>query len=222
MGLNQKQKEAVEYLEGPLLVLAGPGTGKTQLLSEKVAYILKNTDTNPENILCLTFTETGASNMRERLKTIVGADGLKVDIGTYHAFGSEILLQYKNYAEDYDRRLDVAVDEVTQYKIVKQIQDSLSGRDILRGDSVKDIVAVISSAKSANLTHEALRTIAEQNIADSEVISKAISPLLKEVVPRNFQESYSKAYRPIYEILEQYTEEAPIIAFGTISLGERP
>ena len=66
MQLNEKQKEAVEYLEGPLLVLAGPGTGKTQLLSSKVAYILENTDTNPENILCLTFTESGAFNMRER------------------------------------------------------------------------------------------------------------------------------------------------------------
>ena len=72
MPLNQKQKEAVEYLEGPLLVLAGPGTGKTQLLSEKVAYILKNTDTNPENVLCLTFTENGASNMRTRLISTVG------------------------------------------------------------------------------------------------------------------------------------------------------
>ena len=88
MGLNAKQKEAVEYLDGPLLVLAGPGTGKTQLLSEKVAFILKNTDTNPENLLRLTFTETGASNMRERLKSIIGKEGLKVNIGTYHAFGN--------------------------------------------------------------------------------------------------------------------------------------
>ena len=83
MKLNSKQREAVEYLSGPLLVLAGPGTGKTQLLSEKVAYILKNTDTNPENILCLTFTETGAKNMRERLKTIIGAESQKVNINTY-------------------------------------------------------------------------------------------------------------------------------------------
>ena len=56
MPLNKLQKEAVEYLEGPLLVLAGPGTGKTHLLSSKVKYILENTDANPENILCLTFT----------------------------------------------------------------------------------------------------------------------------------------------------------------------
>ena len=211
MELNQKQKEAVEYLEGPLLVLAGPGTGKTQLLSEKVAYILKNVDVGPENILCLTFTESGALNMRERLKMIVGQEGAKVNIGTYHAFGSDILAQYKNYSEDYDRRLDAAIDEVTQFKIVKAIQDDLSGKDILRGDSIKDIISVISSAKSAGLSGKDLRRIAETNMEDSEVLSKAISPLLLNVVPRAFKESYENAYKPIYEILKDYTKSAPIL-----------
>lgn len=211
MGLNAKQREAVEYLAGPLLVLAGPGTGKTQLLSEKVAYILKNTDTNPENILCLTFTETGAANMRERLKSIVGKDGLKVNIGTYHAFGTDILTQYKNYAEDYDRKLDSAIDEVTQFKIVREIQSGLSGRDILRGDNVKDIISVISAAKSAGLSADDLQRIAEQNLEDSKVLSEAISPLLANVVPRVFRESHDKAYQPIYEILANYIEVRPIL-----------
>lgn len=213
MGLNKQQKKAVEYLEGPLLVLAGPGTGKTQLLSEKVAYILKKTDTNPENILCLTFTDTGAKNMRERLKTIVGRDGLKVNIGTYHAFGQEILAQYKGYAVDYDRRLDAAIDEVTQYKIVRDIQAKLPATDILRGDGVKDIIAVISDAKGANLNSDLLMQVAMQNIQDSEVLSKTISPLLLKVVPRNFAESYTKAYRPIYELLKQYAETSQPISF---------
>ncbi|MBR3052007.1 ATP-dependent helicase [Candidatus Saccharibacteria bacterium] len=210
MGLNANQKKAVEYLDGPLLVLAGPGTGKTQLLSEKVAYILKNTDTNPENILCLTFTDTGASNMRERLKTIIGKDALKVNIGTYHAFGTDILAQYKNYAEDYDRRLDAAIDEVTQYKIVSNIQDGLPGTDILRGDNIKNIISVISAAKSAGLSADDLKAIAEQNLADSRVLSEAISPLLKQAVPRKFQESMTACYQPIYEILQNYEQVEPI------------
>ena len=211
MGLNANQKKAVEYLEGPLLVLAGPGTGKTQLLSHKVAYILKNTDTNPENILCLTFTDTGAKNMRERLKTIIGKDALKVNIGTYHAFGAEILTQYKNYAEDYDRRLDANIDEVTQYKIVRDIQAKLPGRDILRGDAVKDIISVISEAKSAGLKAGDLEVIAKQNIEDSDVLSKAISPFFKNIVPRKFKESYEGAYQPIYEMLQKYAELPPIM-----------
>lgn len=219
MKLNAKQKEAVEYLEGPLLVLAGPGTGKTQLLSEKVAYILENTDTNPENILCMTFTETGAMNMRERLKSTIGVMGTKVNINTYHSFGADILAQYKNYAEDYDRRIDAAIDEVTQYKIVKSIQDNLNGRDILRGDAVKDIVAVISAAKSAGLTADDLKVIAEQNMADSKILSEAISPLLQNIVPRAFKESYEKAYQPIYEILKEYTEAEMILKGIERSIG---
>ncbi|MBQ8156382.1 ATP-dependent helicase [Candidatus Saccharibacteria bacterium] len=210
MGLNAKQKEAVEYLEGPLLVLAGPGTGKTQLLSEKVTYILQHTDTNPENILCLTFTETGAMNMRERLKSIIGKDGLKVNIGTYHAFGSDILAQYKNYAENYDRRLDAAIDEVTQYKIVNSFQDKLPGTDIIRGDNVKDIISVISEAKSAGLNADDLELIAKQNIEDSKVLSEAISPFLLKIVPRVFKTSYDNAYAPIYSFLSSYENLPPI------------
>ena len=211
MPLNEKQKEAVTYLDGPLLVLAGPGTGKTQLLSEKVVYILKNTDTNPENILCLTFTESGASNMRERLKTLIGESSTKVNIGTYHAFGTEILALYKNYSDDYDRKLDSSIDEITQFKIIKSIQDGLDGTDILRGDSVKDIISVISAAKSAGLTASDLETIAKQNIEDSRILSEAISPLLQNVVPRVFDASFNEAYTPIYDILKDYTSEMVIV-----------
>lgn len=211
MELNAEQKAAVEYLSGPLLVLAGPGTGKTQLLSEKVAYILSHTDTGPENILCLTFTETGAANMRERLKSIIGMDALKVTIGTYHAFGTEILTLYKNYATDYNRRLDAPIDEIMQYKIVAGIQNTLDGNDILRGDNVRDIISVISEAKSAGLTAADLKMIAKMNIEDSLVLSSAISPLLLNVVPRAYEASLNNAYLPIYNILSKYKETKPII-----------
>ena len=211
MGLNENQKQAVEYLGGPLLVLAGPGTGKTQLLSEKVAYILKNTDTNPENILCLTFTDTGAVNMRERLKSIIGRDGVKVNIGTYHAFGSNILAQYKNYNEKYDRRLDAALDDVATFKILKVLQDALPATDILRGDSIKDIKDTISDAKKARLTAEDLRRIAEQNMADSEMLAQEISPLLLNVVKSKYEESLEKAYLPIYEVLAIYKDEKGVV-----------
>lgn len=210
MELNAEQKAAVEYLAGPLLVLAGPGTGKTQLLSQKVAYILKHTDTNPENILCLTFTETGAANMRERLKTIIGKDALKVTIGTYHAFGSEILALYKNYTAEYNRRLDAPIDEIAQFKIIKTIQDDLDGNDILRGDNVRDIISVISEAKSARLSAADLMEIAKINMSDSEVLSSAISPLLLNIVPRAYEASLNSAYLPIYNILKEYKGAQPI------------
>ena len=211
MELNKKQKEAVEYLEGPLLVLAGPGTGKTQLLSEKVAYILKNTDTNAENILCLTFTDSGAYNMRERLKTIIGKDAMKVNIGTYHSFGQNILAQYGNYSPDYGRMVDGAVDEVTQFKIVRDIRDALPAKDILAGDKVKDMVSTISESKAAGLSAKDLALIAKQNTEDSKVLSEAISPLFKNLVPREYLPSYEGTYRPIYEILKEYEDLEPIL-----------
>ncbi len=212
MPLNTRQKEAVEYIEGPLLVLAGPGTGKTHLLSNRVEYILKNTDTNPENILCLTFTENGATNMRERLISTIGTGARKIEIHTYHAFGVDLLNSYKNYAETFDRNLDAQIDEVTQYKIVKEIQENLPVRDILRSGATADIVSTISTAKSARLTGDDLIKIAEENIRLSEVLAKEISPILESAKPRmKFDEAVSAVYMPVLEVLAGHTSVRPIV-----------
>ena len=211
MELNAQQKKAVEYLDGPLLVLAGPGTGKTQLLSRKVEYILSHTDTNPENILCLTFTESGATNMRERLLTTIKSAAMKVNIGTYHSFGADILAEYKNYSETYDRRLDAVIDDVTKFKIIKNLQTKLPASDILRGDRIRDIISVISEAKSANLSSSDLAKIAEQNLADSAMLSQEVAPLFANLVPRRLEASLDNVYRPIYEVLQKYAEAEPIL-----------
>lgn len=211
MGLNKEQQAAVEYLDGPLLVLAGPGTGKTQLLSAKVAYILENTDTNPENILCLTFTESGASNMRERLRSMIGNAANNVNIYTYHAFGSNLLERYKNYAENFDRRLDAVIDDVTGYKILRQIQEKLPGTDILKHADISDLAETIQNAKSARLTADDLQLIAETNLSDSKIISEAISPLLAALQPRQkFQVALENVYQPILEALLQLSQSEPI------------
>lgn len=213
MGLNKEQKEAVEYIEGPLLVLAGPGTGKTQLLSAKVAYILENTDTNPENILCLTFTESGASNMRERLGTMVGRAASNVNIFTYHAFGSNILERYKNYAKDFDRNLDNVIDGVTQYKFVREIQEKLPATHILKSANVKDLVETIGHAKSARLSSDDLKKIAERNLKDSEKISADASSILMNLVPRmKFDLAITEVYGPLLEMFSEYTNTEPIVA----------
>ena len=95
--LNTAQKQAVDTIDGPVMVVAGPGTGKTELLSVRTANILQKTDTLPENILCLTFTESGQSAMRERLVGIIGKDAYKVAIHTFHSFGSEVMSQNREY-----------------------------------------------------------------------------------------------------------------------------
>lgn len=213
MPLNTEQKAAVEYLDGPLLVLAGPGTGKTQLLSAKVAYILQNIDANPENILCLTFTDAGAENMRARLQSMIGKAALDVNIFTYHAFGSNILDRYKNYAEILDRKLDSAIDETTQYKIIHEIQKSLPAMDILKDADVKDTLSSIGNAKAARLTANDLMKIAEQNLQDSLDLSYDISPILLNLKPREkFQAAVDNTYQPILEILLKHSSTTPIVA----------
>ncbi len=211
MGLNQQQKAAVEYLDGPLLVLAGPGTGKTQLLSAKVAYILEHTDTNPENILCLTFTESGASNMRERLGTMIGQAAAKVNIFTYHAFGSNLIERYQNYAEHLERELDSPIDGVTQYKIIREIRDHLPAMDILKNTKVQDLIDTIQHAKSARLSASDLAKIATQNTTDSAELASAISPILEQATPRmKFNKAVAEVYQPILEVLARFTSPKPI------------
>jgi len=225
MPLNTKQKEAVEYMRGPLLVLAGPGTGKTQLLSQKIKYILDNTDALASNILCLTFTDAGAQNMYDRLLSMAGGNDpdkekvvRKVGIYTYHSFGSYILSEYKNFAENFDRNLDSPIDTVTQFNIVQEIQNSLPVTDILKTANPKDIIATITEAKSARLDFNDLRLIATTNLNDTlelnpklnDILSPGLSELKQVKNSEKLSYGLENIYLPILNILSEYTSDTPI------------
>jgi DNA helicase-2/ATP-dependent DNA helicase PcrA len=90
-GLNPAQRRAVDQIEGPVMVVAGPGTGKTHLLSARIGKILLETDARPQNILCLTFTDAGAGAMRRRLLEMIGPDAHRVPVYTFHAFCNRII-----------------------------------------------------------------------------------------------------------------------------------
>jgi len=92
--LNTAQKEAVDTIDGPVMVVAGPGTGKTQVLALRIGNILKKTDTKADSILCLTFTNSGVKAMRERLRKYIGPEAGKVKIATFHSFGMNIIEKY--------------------------------------------------------------------------------------------------------------------------------
>ncbi len=92
--LNPEQRQAVETIDGPVMVIAGPGTGKTQILTLRIANILTKTDTNPENILALTFTEAAAANMRRRLTGLIGTPAYYVNIHTFHGFCNKLIQDY--------------------------------------------------------------------------------------------------------------------------------
>lgn len=97
--LNAAQKEAVDTIEGPVMVIAGPGTGKTQILAIRIGKILLETDTLPQNILCMTYTDSGAVAMRKRLLRIIGPDAYKVNIHTYHSFCNQVIQDNLAYFE---------------------------------------------------------------------------------------------------------------------------
>src|SRR3954466_5329571 len=95
--LNDQQRRAVDTIEGPVMVNAGPGTGKTQVLALRIGSILQQTDTNPNNILCLTYTDNGAIEMRNRLLKIIGAAAYNVRIHTFHSFCNEVIQDNLTY-----------------------------------------------------------------------------------------------------------------------------
>ncbi|MES2214177.1 MAG: ATP-dependent helicase, partial [Patescibacteria group bacterium] len=95
--LNLGQKEAVDTIEGPTMVIAGPGTGKTTVLTLRIANILKKTDTPPDGILALTFTESGVVSMRRKLVSLIGPSAYRVGIFTFHGFAEEVIRKYPEY-----------------------------------------------------------------------------------------------------------------------------
>jgi len=92
--LNKAQKEAVDTTDGPVMVIAGPGTGKTQILALRIANILKKTDYGSSSILCLTFTNSAVQAMRERLQKYIGAEASRVEVLTFHRFAGQIIEEF--------------------------------------------------------------------------------------------------------------------------------
>lgn len=182
--LNTLQKEAVETINGPLLVIAGPGTGKTQLLSTRVGYILKNTDAAPQNILCLTFTNKAAINMSERIIDLAGQEGARVNVKTFHGFASEIMNSYPDYFWN-SAKLSVAPESV-QLDTVEQIVKSLPLDNPLalkfagQFTLLSDIQRSINLAKDAGLTPEKLAGLIKVNLSYIDLIEEQMIEICSE------------------------------------------
>lgn len=137
--LNEAQLRAVNRIEGPVLVIAGPGTGKTQILAARIGKILTDTDTDPHNILCLTYTDAGAVAMRRRLFSFIGPDAWRVNIYTFHAFCNDIIQENL----DYFGKLSLdAISELEQIALFRRLIDSFGENHLLkryRGDAYFEI-----------------------------------------------------------------------------------
>ena len=155
--LNAQQKVAVDTIEGPVMVIAGPGTGKTQILSARIGKILLETDTAPENILCLTYTDAGAVAMRKRLLGFIGPDAYKVNIYTFHAFCNDIIQENLSLFEKTS--LD-PISDLEKIDLFKQLIDSFEKNNPLkryRGDvyfEINNLQQLFSTMKKEGWTPE--------------------------------------------------------------------
>ena len=153
--LNENQRKAVNQLDGPVMVIAGPGTGKTQILSARVGKILIETDTDPSNILCLTYTDSGAIAMRRRLMEFIGADAYKVNIYTFHAFCNDVIQENLSL---FEKTAMDPISDLERIELMKQLIDSFPKNHPLkryRGDvyyEIKNLQQLFSTMKREGWT----------------------------------------------------------------------
>lgn len=216
--LNPAQRKAVDSIDGPLLVIAGPGTGKTQLLSARVAKILQETDTAAQNILCLTFTETGAANMRERLTRFIGQAAYDVQISTYHAFGGDLIQRYPQFFQE--SRLQSPIDQLGQHQILQIIVAGMSYRNPLKQTQhhLIDLISTISEVKRALLSPKDLRAIASENKVFIEKASKKTTEVFGELASTtSFKLSFPKFVELLPELQSLIPAKPATTKFSTLS-----
>jgi DNA helicase-2/ATP-dependent DNA helicase PcrA len=217
--LNKSQRQAVDTIEGPVLVIAGPGTGKTQLLGMRVANILKSTDTEPSAVLCLTFTNKAATNMRDRLLSRTGPASRDVSVRTFHSFAAEVMNLYPDYFWN-GARLTVAPDAV-QIEIIESILSSLPFANPLslkfagKFTSVHAVQQALRLTKEAGLTPEKLRAIITYNLAYIATIEEQLITITSPTLSAKRLPALQAA---IAELPEQAIDEAltPLLSLGTV------
>ncbi len=181
--LNPAQKEAVDSVSGPVMVLAGPGTGKTQILAMRIANILRNPDlqASPANILCLTFTESAVTAMRNRLIEIIGSEAYYVRIHTFHSFCNDII------KENPEKFLTInPISELEKIQLFNEIIDSLDPNSPIKpfGEPYlyrSDLVNLIQTLKRESITAEKLL----DSTAHIEQFLKKNKDLIEEFITRH-------------------------------------
>lgn len=165
--LNPAQKEAVDAVEGPVMVVAGPGTGKTQILTLRIANILRKTDAQPGNILALTFTESATVSMRRRLVDIIGGAAYSVVIGTFHGFCNDVI---RNYPEEFPRIIGSQnITEIDQVRILESIINAMPLKELKPfGDPMyylRSVLSNINTLKQEGVSVDAFKkTVTQERI----------------------------------------------------------
>ena len=146
-GLNKEQREAVTHIDGPMLVLAGAGSGKTRVLTNRIGYLIEN-GINVENILAITFTNKAAKEMKERVLKLIGNEGYSIQISTFHSLGLRLLKE--NYSKLGYKSNFVILDSDDTLTVVKKIMKEMNLNP--KFYNARDIRNKISSAKNELMT----------------------------------------------------------------------
>jgi DNA helicase-2/ATP-dependent DNA helicase PcrA len=203
-GLNEKQREAVQATEGPVMIIAGPGSGKTRALTHRIAYLLATGKAQPRDIIALTFTNKAASEMKERVQKLVGDDTRGMWVGTFHSAFARLLRMEGDkigYSQDFS-----IYDTSDSKRIIKQ---QMQGRN-LSTDVVKPRAAqrMISSAKNQMIGPEEYTDLARGD--QQELVAKvypAYERALKQANALDFDDLLLKPIELFNEhedVLEKY------------------
>ncbi len=212
--LNDAQRLAVTTIEGPVLVVAGPGTGKTQLLSVRAANIVRQTDTQPGSILCLTFTESAAANMRARLVSLMGAEGNKVAVHTFHSFGTDIINKHPEYF--YNGARFNPANELTSYELLRDIFAELPHANPLAKTMNGEFTYLshaqraISHLKRAGLTPDELLGILNHN----QAFCDTVEPALTTAFAGRFSKKDFPTFEKLHQTMASFTPEPMPVRFA--------
>lgn len=205
--LNSEQKKAGAKVNGPLLILAGAGSGKTRTITYRIAYMIQELGISPYSILAVTFTNKAAKEMRERVENLIGEDGKRAMISTFHSFGLRLLRVYSKII-GYDSNFTI-YDTDDQKKVVKGIMKQLviKNKELTEGK----IVSRISKLKEDGISPEEYekdhRFESDANIIYE--VYKRYNQILKENNGMDFSDILTNTYKLLEnrEVLEKLQEK---------------
>ena len=214
--LNKAQREAVDAIDGPVMVIAGPGTGKTEILALRIGNILKKTDIGADGILCLTFTNSAVRAMRDRLRKYIGGEASRVNVLTFHKFSAEIIDKYYQVL-DFDVSPKV-LEDAESVSICDSILRENEWKHIRpRGDAgrhFKELKSLISLLKRERMSPEEFLEEIEKEIThikkDPESIStrgESKGKMKKEFVSKIESLERTKEIVDFYKLYENAKRE---------------
>jgi DNA helicase-2/ATP-dependent DNA helicase PcrA len=193
--LNDQQRQAVDKIFGPVMVIAGPGTGKTQILSVRIGKILLETDYLPSNILCLTYTDAGVLAMRKRLLNLIGPDAYSVHIHSFHSFCNMVIQQNMHL---FHKKELQPINELEQVQCLMELIDGFGNDHPLKRYKT-------DAYFEAGYLKDLFSTMKREGLT-AEYLTKKIDEYVEEIIPDTFYNKI-KAKKGIIELTVEGKKE---------------